>query len=806
MAARAILTILKDGEKIRSQSIDGEVMLGRAEGCVIRLDDRAISRQHAVLRPTADGIQIDKKSEFAPLMVNGTDCTSAVMKEGDVISIGPYLLRLAMEKNDSVPVRASAAALAPPSGPTPTPARARPEVLAANSASAAVSSFDAPTRAFSSSPPPLESVEASIVAESGLHGHALALMDHSDHGPGALELNGPVGEFTGLEGSIRLEGMESPSGHSPGAEVSRMVGENDATRLLPASNIEAKLIFPEGQANVTEWIVPTDGEGVMGRDEKCAIVLSDRKASRQHASLRKQGGSYLLRDLDSANGVYVNGTRLEGERALSGGDRIRIGDSEFTFQADAADYAQRAPGFLEVPAEEGASSVLEMHVPESLGGSDEPGGSDSIMEHAPNPYSPEAFMSSPAASQPMMASNFGATPLPDYQNHAGIPGMGGPAAKKSKSVFLDKFRAMPPRQQMIYGICGLAVIGMLMFDDDSDTAKVVKTKKPAAHASPTPGASPGPMTFDRLSEDKKKFVESQHAMAFEYYKNHDYDKAIYEIQKIFALVADYKNAREIERYAQDGKRKLEALEEEKRKKEEEAKLKAKLDDLIKETVALMQQKNYDQAQILFGEVLALDPENTQVTDWKRQIDAEVEKKKLEEQQQEIRREINRRAYAMLGEGLALRARGKCHQAIVVFHDALAIEATDHKPAARAKQGIAACHATIQGLRDPVLADAKSAEESGELAKAFKLFRKATVIDPPHPAGYAGMNRIRKVLHDRAKVIYTEAVVAESYSDFEAAKKKYRECLEVAPEDDIYFERSTRKLGRYPANKEEAAPQ
>ena len=96
MGAAPILTILKNGETIKSQSLEGEVMLGRSEGCVIRLDDRAISRQHAVLRPVAGGVQIEKKSEVAPMSVNGAECTRALIKEGDVISIGPYLLKLSM--------------------------------------------------------------------------------------------------------------------------------------------------------------------------------------------------------------------------------------------------------------------------------------------------------------------------------------------------------------------------------------------------------------------------------------------------------------------------------------------------------------------------------------------------------------------------------------------------------------------------------------------------------------------------------------------------------------------------------------
>ena len=81
MGAAPVLTILRNGETVRSLQLDGEAMLGRSEGCVIRLDDRAISRQHALFRRIGDVVQVEKKSEFAPLSVNGSECTKAVLKD-----------------------------------------------------------------------------------------------------------------------------------------------------------------------------------------------------------------------------------------------------------------------------------------------------------------------------------------------------------------------------------------------------------------------------------------------------------------------------------------------------------------------------------------------------------------------------------------------------------------------------------------------------------------------------------------------------------------------------------------------------
>ena len=49
--------------------------------------------------------------------------------------------------------------------------------------------------------------------------------------------------------------------------------------------------------------------------------------------------------------------------------------------------------------------------------------------------------------------------------------------------------------------------------------------------------------------------------------------------------------------------------------------------------------------------------------------------------------------------------------------------------------------------------------------------------------------------------YTEAVLAESYSDFSLAKTRFEQLLEIAPPDDPYYERARRKLSRYVTKEE-----
>jgi hypothetical protein len=75
------------------------------------------------------------------------------------------------------------------------------------------------------------------------------------------------------------------------------------------------------------------GEGaVMGRGDAAEIRLEDPFASSQHARLIRQGSVVVLEDLGSTNGTYLNEELLQGPQPLHPGDRIRIGDSEFTYE------------------------------------------------------------------------------------------------------------------------------------------------------------------------------------------------------------------------------------------------------------------------------------------------------------------------------------------------------------------------------------------------------------------------------------------------------------------------------------------
>lgn len=70
----------------------------------------------------------------------------------------------------------------------------------------------------------------------------------------------------------------------------------------------------------------------LGRAGNCPVFIPDPRASRRHAAIEWDGESCILRDLDSANGVFLNGCRITTPQTLRDGDEIAVASAVFTFR------------------------------------------------------------------------------------------------------------------------------------------------------------------------------------------------------------------------------------------------------------------------------------------------------------------------------------------------------------------------------------------------------------------------------------------------------------------------------------------
>lgn len=74
---------------------------------------------------------------------------------------------------------------------------------------------------------------------------------------------------------------------------------------------------------------------LIGRQADCDVSLThSRKVSRKHCCVAQVNNSFVVRDLGSTNGVFVNGSRVRKEAGLTLGDELAIGDVRFRLQSE----------------------------------------------------------------------------------------------------------------------------------------------------------------------------------------------------------------------------------------------------------------------------------------------------------------------------------------------------------------------------------------------------------------------------------------------------------------------------------------
>jgi pSer/pThr/pTyr-binding forkhead associated (FHA) protein len=106
------------------------------------------------------------------------------------------------------------------------------------------------------------------------------------------------------------------------------VDDVTAVENLPSGS--AMLLVQRGPDAGARFLLDTDVVTV-GRHPDSDIFLDDISVSRRHATFTRTAGQYVVSDLGSLNGSYVNRDRIDTDVALSGGDEVQIGKYRLIF-------------------------------------------------------------------------------------------------------------------------------------------------------------------------------------------------------------------------------------------------------------------------------------------------------------------------------------------------------------------------------------------------------------------------------------------------------------------------------------------
>jgi Protein of unknown function (DUF3662)/FHA domain len=150
-----------------------------------------------------------------------------------------------------------------------------------------------------------------------------------------------VGEFgiatrmVQQQGQRRSEAPELPEDAEPGATMIYRPKQPQPTEAASPAELGVEREAVTISVNGGKKVELTKRRTLIGRSKECDVQIEDASASRKHAEIRQEGTAYWIIDLDSTNGLEVNGLRTQRAK-LDHGDKITIGSTEISFRRDLA--------------------------------------------------------------------------------------------------------------------------------------------------------------------------------------------------------------------------------------------------------------------------------------------------------------------------------------------------------------------------------------------------------------------------------------------------------------------------------------
>jgi pSer/pThr/pTyr-binding forkhead associated (FHA) protein len=810
-----------------SKSLANEVQyyLGRSSDCKIHLDDKKISRHHAILKNKAGLWTILKVSEFGHIRVNGELVQESRLNNGDLIGVSDFVISVlnnnvnkfsqtaANESNETtvMPTQNAESSTVVFSNPDENADNAGSEQKnnAATESSLESSEESSELSSESSNEIPeelrVDQVELDKVESLALESNSDQEDFQSDLNEKQIELEElPVKEQTNpsIQGNEDREfefNLSEKSKIELGGDNSELPSESseenesdqqESTQTESASKEQANNFTLEGSDDFSQQ----NGVSLVDEDSKTQVLNSFIQLSLE---IFGEKAPYDRFQMDSDTVVIGRDPKKCG---------IVIDDSEVSLEHCKLLKNNNSYTLIDLNSSNGTILNGTRINRADLGNGDEflvgstsfkviiksdllDSEKDRLMPVAENQVVEVEEVIEVAehfrdinTSQLKLGTKVG----PD------LTGISGFKVDQDKSL-KAKWNKLNSRQKLIYGSVFLVLLWVLL---DTEQAPPPVQKKDAAKSTKVNTDQVKKVEEKKYSPQELEILESSYLVATSLIQEQKYRDALKELDKIFLITNNYKRARDYENVA---KKSLAELEEEERKlkdKEEKERIKLEVDGLVLKAEESVKKREVTTAEAFFNRILQLDPENNKVTELKFELDewqkAEQQKSLAETQKKaERQRRINE-----LKPGKDLYLKKEWYKAIIKLEEFLRIEEMDDDLIKEGSDMLADSRKNLEELVSPLLGKARSLNEGQDLKGSYETYQELLRIDPTNEEALTQMSLIKDQLFNRAKKIYREAMVSESMSLFEDAKSKFQEVQQISPSDSEYFRKASLKLKEY----------
>lgn len=757
-------------------------IIGRSTNALIQLDDKQISREHAKLIYQNKSWTIECLGENK-VLVNSQKVAQVELKNGDEITVGPFVLEVEIHKADEDNSKIFHFDFAnkqesSSSKSDLTKSEINFEQVSKNETSKSDKSQIIKEEVSSKSDDldfdldiddvqkPVETKKEEPVLESAeSEAPSDFLLDLDGDKPVVAESQ-VESEFQDESMNDNLDFADLTSGDNQGDGFSESSGEGedalavvdngdeaysldslddtneDGTRVIQAFASIELILF--GESAPYDRYRLEDGETFIGRDpKKCQIVLNDSEVSGVHAVIRKSNISCVLEDLNSSNGTLVNGERVN-RVSLNNNDEFLIGGVSFTVKYRSEFLKQENQTLMPVETNETVEVEEVVEIPAEEGDS--------------------------------------------------FDALGGEISKEpqEKSIIKRIWKDDKKRKQLIYGavIAALAYTLLAPEGDDADKKpQVVKKEQPKKEVVDPNKKVLTPEVREQLSRyyqfGRKHFLEGR------------YREAIDEFEKIIKVDPNFNdNVASQLALAKEGLRKIEENERKKQQELEEAERKKRVEELLQEAREFVKDRRIELAESRFSEIALIDPDNIEVPRLKLDIEnwkKDIARKELEEAQKKAERSAK---VQKLQPGKTLFSQKEWFKAVAELEKFLKIEDMDDDLRKEGETMYDTAKTELSSTVNPLLGKARSLVEGQDLKGAYETYYQILKIDPSNAEALNQTTDIKDQLTNKARKIYREAIISESLSLFQDAKEKFQEVQQISPVDSEYYKKATEKLKNY----------
>lgn len=563
-------------------------------------------------------------------------------------------------------------------------------------------------------------------------------------------------------GPYEFEYSEASSELVPVAKAEVPEADVNEKTFIGSNNTVPYIKVVSSEGDVKELFKLEGGDTwVAGRETSCDIVIRDQRVSRRQFELRRLGTAFQIIDLGSVNGTLVNGNPVSATDAatIKSGDAISVLDNHLYFELHDPDFQSR----MELVRSQAPSPLVAVN-----------------QEIVPvvTQYGQQTPM---VAGDPAMGYGYSAMGAGSY-----------PAPAPSKKFDFEKHRV-----KLIAG--AVLLLGVAYYISDEGTGKKPPTQQQGATQRPQD-------MFNKLSPEQQILVKQTYMLAKNLYMQGKYELAKTEVTKIYELVPDYEDTKDIERLANEAL----VIQEQKRREEDRERDRLDREEKIQKQVAECKTKitpdyTMDQLEACLSPVMEFDPANQAFVDLRRQVEEFATQRQIKETQ---KAEYNSQVAKL--RGLFSRAEGshRENQYLRAIKEYQVVTSSslpdpgDLKPQARRQ--IAAIQQTLKQKTEQFYGESDQYYKDQKLKDAILTLRKAVEVDPTNEETKDKINRYTLELKKQMMVLYQEGVLEESYGNVEGnnnspgAKEKWKKILEADIPDGEYYGKAKIKLKKYGA--------